>query len=153
MFTKSSGPAVGPTQLHTQSVHAGCGAHPASYSIDTWHTFPGGKAAEREAHHSRPSTAEVELYIHSLLCLRGMHRDSSALLTQTPQERRDSTLYMAFSLSHSWQSYVLILHCVTSNAECPFCPVHEHAALTGDLSHKKPASTGNVELFSPHSLA
>lgn len=75
---------------------------------------PGGKAAGREAHHWRPSTAGVEVDIHFLLCLKGVQGFSSSILTQTPQELRDNTTCMVFSFSHSWQSYFFILHWVIS---------------------------------------
>jgi hypothetical protein len=42
---------------HVQKVS---GAHPASYPKGTGGSFPGGKAAEREADHSPPSSAEVK---------------------------------------------------------------------------------------------
>jgi hypothetical protein len=41
------------------SSQTGPGARPASYPMDTGGSFPGGKAAGREIHHSRPSSAEV----------------------------------------------------------------------------------------------
>jgi hypothetical protein len=42
-------------------VQTGSGAHPASCTMGTGGTFPGGKsAAERDADHSPPSSAEVE---------------------------------------------------------------------------------------------
>jgi hypothetical protein len=50
-------------------VQTGSGAHPASYPIGTRGSFPGGKAAGREADHSPASSAEVkewvELYLPS----------------------------------------------------------------------------------------
>ena len=122
-------PGVGPTQLLARSVHTGCGAHPASYSERTYRVWgppsfflnkipatlsPGGKAAGSEAHHWRPFTAGVEVYIHFLLCRNGVQWLSSTLLTQTPQELRDSTTCMVLSLSHSWQSYFFILRWVIS---------------------------------------
>jgi hypothetical protein len=37
------------------------GAHPASYPMGTWGSFPGGKARPgRDADHSPPSSAEVK---------------------------------------------------------------------------------------------
>jgi hypothetical protein len=41
-------------------VQTGSGAHPASYKIGTRGSFPGCKAAGREADHSLPSSAEVK---------------------------------------------------------------------------------------------
>jgi hypothetical protein len=41
-------------------VQNGSGAHPASYPMGIGGSFPGGKAAEREADHSSPSSAEVK---------------------------------------------------------------------------------------------
>jgi hypothetical protein len=41
-------------------VQNGPGAHPDSYAVDTGGSFPGGKAAGREADHSSPSSAEVK---------------------------------------------------------------------------------------------
>jgi hypothetical protein len=119
---------MGPTQLLTRSVRTGCGAHPASYSERPYRLWgppsflnkiratlsPRGKTAGREAHHWRPSTAGVEVYIHFLLCLNGVQRVSSSLLTQTPQELRDNTTCLVLSFSHSWQSYFFILHWVIS---------------------------------------
>jgi hypothetical protein len=50
---------AGKFPLHHRAQN-GSGAHPASYPMGTKGFFPGGKAAEREAHHSPPSTAEVK---------------------------------------------------------------------------------------------
>jgi hypothetical protein len=42
-------------------VQTGSGAHPASYPMGTWGSFPGGKARPgRDADHSLPSSAEVK---------------------------------------------------------------------------------------------
>jgi hypothetical protein len=42
-------------------VQSGCGAHPASYSMGTGGSFPGGKARPgRDTDHSPPSIAEVK---------------------------------------------------------------------------------------------
>jgi hypothetical protein len=42
-------------------VHTGSGAHPASYTMGTGGSFPGGKARPgRDADHSPPSSAEVK---------------------------------------------------------------------------------------------
>jgi hypothetical protein len=42
-------------------VQTGSGAHPASYTMATGGSFPGGKARpDREAHHSPPYSAEVK---------------------------------------------------------------------------------------------
>jgi hypothetical protein len=42
-------------------VQIGSGAHPASYTVGTGGSFPGGKARPgREAEHSPPSSAEVK---------------------------------------------------------------------------------------------
>jgi len=50
-------------------VQTGSGTHPASYPMGTGGSFPGDKAAGREADHSPPSNAEdigcVDLYLHS----------------------------------------------------------------------------------------
>jgi hypothetical protein len=51
-------------------VQTGSGAHPASYTMDTGGSFPGGKVRPgRDADHSPPCSAEVkkeqELYILS----------------------------------------------------------------------------------------
>jgi hypothetical protein len=50
---------AGNSSLHHR-VQNGSGTHPASYPMDTRDSFPGGKAAGREADHSPPSTAEVK---------------------------------------------------------------------------------------------
>jgi hypothetical protein len=59
---------AGNFSLHHR-VQNGSGAHPASYPMGIRGPFPGGKAPEREADHSSPSSAEVkeyaELYLHS----------------------------------------------------------------------------------------
>jgi hypothetical protein len=45
----------------TLCAQTGCGAHPASYTMGTGGSFPGGKARpERDADHSPPSSAEVK---------------------------------------------------------------------------------------------
>jgi hypothetical protein len=42
-------------------VQTGSGAHPASYPMGTWGSFPGGKERPgRDADHSPPSSAEVK---------------------------------------------------------------------------------------------
>jgi hypothetical protein len=42
-------------------VQTGCGAHPASYTMGTGGSFPGGKARpRRDADHSPPSSVEVK---------------------------------------------------------------------------------------------
>jgi hypothetical protein len=42
-------------------VQTGSGAHPASYTVGTGGSFPGGKVRpERDADHSPPSSAEVK---------------------------------------------------------------------------------------------
>jgi hypothetical protein len=41
-------------------VQTGSGLHPASYSMGTGGSFPGGKAAGAEADHSTPSSSEVK---------------------------------------------------------------------------------------------
>jgi hypothetical protein len=54
--------------LDFNSVHTGSGAHPASYPMDAWHSFPGAKRLESEADHSPylvPRSRKVELYLHS----------------------------------------------------------------------------------------
>jgi hypothetical protein len=59
---------AGNFSLHRR-VQNGSRAHPASYPMGTRDSFPGDKAAGREADHSPPSSAEVkewvELYVHS----------------------------------------------------------------------------------------
>jgi hypothetical protein len=50
---------AGNFSLHHR-VQNGSGVHPASYPIGTSGSFPGGKAAGREADHSPPSSAEVK---------------------------------------------------------------------------------------------
>jgi hypothetical protein len=59
-------------------VQTGCGAHPASYPMGTGGSFLGSKAAEREAHHSLPTSVEVKnassytsasKYVFMLWCL------------------------------------------------------------------------------------
>jgi hypothetical protein len=50
---------AGNFSLHHR-VQNGSGAHPASYSMGTRVSFPGGKAAGREADHSPPCSAEVK---------------------------------------------------------------------------------------------
>jgi hypothetical protein len=50
---------AGNFSLH-HCVQNGSGAHPASYPMGTRGSFPGGKAAGREADHSPPSSAEVK---------------------------------------------------------------------------------------------
>jgi len=151
------------TELIAQT---GCGAHPASYSGPPYRLWgppsfflnkipatlsPGGRAAGREAHHWRPSTADVEVYIHFLLCLNGVHE---CQFTFTHSTHSDSTrtqrqyyVYGAFALTFLT---ILLLHSALSNlgsTVCPFCPVPEHAALTACLSCRSPASTGNSELL------
>jgi hypothetical protein len=60
---------AGAVNFSHHRVQNGSGAHPASYPMGTRGSFPGGKAAEREANHTSPSSAEVkewvELYLHS----------------------------------------------------------------------------------------
>jgi hypothetical protein len=41
-------------------VHTGFGTHTAYYLMGTGNSFPGGKAAGREADHSPPSSAKVK---------------------------------------------------------------------------------------------
>jgi hypothetical protein len=57
-------------------VQNGSVAHPASYPMGTRGSFPGGKAAGREADHSPPTCAEVkecvELYLHSPIPLHSV---------------------------------------------------------------------------------
>jgi hypothetical protein len=59
---------AGNFSLHHR-VQNGSGAHPASYPRGKLGSFPGGKAAGREADHSPPSSVEVkecvEIYLHS----------------------------------------------------------------------------------------
>jgi len=95
---------VGPTQLLTRSIHTGCGAHPASFLIRYLPHFPRGV--------KRPGVKLItdlrirpvwRLTIHILLCLNGARGVISSLLTQTPQELRDSrpTSCMVLSSPHS----------------------------------------------------
>jgi len=60
---------------HISTVHPLSGAHPVSYPMGARGSYPGGKAPEREADHSPPSTAEVkecvELYLHYTIRLHG----------------------------------------------------------------------------------
>jgi hypothetical protein len=47
--------------LYLLPLQTGSGAHPASYQMGTWGSFPGGKARPgREADHSPPSSDEVK---------------------------------------------------------------------------------------------
>jgi hypothetical protein len=46
--------------LFFRVIQIGSWAHPASYPTGTGGSFPGGKAAGREAHHSPPTNAEVK---------------------------------------------------------------------------------------------
>jgi hypothetical protein len=66
---------AGNFSLHHR-VQNGSGAHPASYPMVTRGSFPGGKAAGREADHSPPSSAEVkecvELHLYSPIRLHGV---------------------------------------------------------------------------------
>jgi hypothetical protein len=51
-------PAMQDFSLH--SIQTGSGAHPASYLMATGGSYPGGKAAGREADHSASSNIEVK---------------------------------------------------------------------------------------------
>jgi hypothetical protein len=57
-------------------IQNGSGAHPPSYPLGTSDSFPGGKAAGREADHSPPSSADVKecvkIYLHSPIRLHGV---------------------------------------------------------------------------------
>jgi len=57
----------------------GCGVQPASYSVDTGALRRGVKWNGRETGPQSVCSAEVKLCFHSLICLRGMHRDFSHL--------------------------------------------------------------------------
>jgi hypothetical protein len=47
-------------------VQIGSGIHPTSYPIDTYRSFPGGRAPESESDHSPPASAEVkEMWIYT----------------------------------------------------------------------------------------
>jgi hypothetical protein len=46
--------------------------HPASYTVGRGDGFPGGKMTGREAEHSPPPCAEVELHLHTLIRLHGL---------------------------------------------------------------------------------
>jgi hypothetical protein len=79
---------AGNFSLHHR-VQIGSGAHPASYPMGTRGSYPGGKAAGREADHSPPSSAEVKnawsytstpQYAFMAWCLV-KHRDSFYLFT------------------------------------------------------------------------
>jgi hypothetical protein len=66
-----------PSRVKNVELHlmqTGSGALPASYSMGIAGLFPGGKAAE--ANHSPPTSAQdkenVDLYIHSPICLHGV---------------------------------------------------------------------------------
>jgi hypothetical protein len=75
LFVNSVGKALGyglgdrgsrvpfPARAGNFSLHCiqnGSGAHPASYPMGARDSFPGGKAAGREADHLLPSSAEVK---------------------------------------------------------------------------------------------
>jgi hypothetical protein len=51
-------------------VQTSSGVHPTSYAMGTWDSFPEEK--RREADHSPPNSAEVDLYIHSPIRLHGI---------------------------------------------------------------------------------
>jgi hypothetical protein len=66
-------------------VQTGSGTRPASFTMCTVGTFPGGKARlGRDAYHSPPSSAEVkneqELFSSPPKCLRGVWWDSFTLI-------------------------------------------------------------------------
>jgi hypothetical protein len=49
-----------PYQFIIYSIHAGSGAHPASYPVGMGGSLPGVKQPGREADHSSPSNAKVK---------------------------------------------------------------------------------------------
>jgi hypothetical protein len=46
-------------------IQTSSGAHPDSYPMGTGGSFPGDKAAGREADHSPPTSAEVKTWIYT----------------------------------------------------------------------------------------
>jgi hypothetical protein len=87
-------------------VQTGSGAHPASCTVGTGGSFPGGKARPgRDADHSSPSSAEVkkewELYLLSPRC--------------ASMERNGTTLLNAGG-THSYHYLLKVLSVITRNA-------------------------------------
>jgi len=62
-----------------ESSQPGSGIQPASYSVDTGALLRDVKWNGRETGPQSVCSADVKLCFHSLICLRGMHRDCSYL--------------------------------------------------------------------------
>jgi hypothetical protein len=137
---------VGPTQLLTESVQRGCGAHPAPFLIRYLPHFPRGVKRPGVNLITDVCLRPVWKFTSTssyVLCRGSVHIYSLRL------HKKSETILRVWCFRSHTPDNLTSSYCTDSprQCKCPFCPVPEHAALAAGLSYRSPASTGNSELL------